>query len=313
LARLAALLVPGAAAYADGGSSPELVESAELLRKALEGDSTIDLATLIDLAGLFGVGGADANCYGPQVAYASHEDGPGGSGTLPTGDVGLWIATDAASGQPCAVAQLRKRISGAKRQGLQGLLMAATMRRTVAASSTLAMPASGGSTDLTSDYQSAIDRLLPASTPTADAATISLDGVGTYTYRLVLSHGSGANAKRGEMILRHTPGSSDTVYSGTLQVAGFALDSDAAFGCSDQTDAGTGLFKSARVSSLKYSRDGGTVKFGSRSGQYCGHPVAGSGSDDAAQVATFTTDHQLDPTVKVNGATRASTGAVSLA
>lgn len=307
LARLTALAMPGSVAHAAGTGAPELVEAADLIRKALEGDTSVDLATLIDLAGLFGVGGGDAACYGPQVAYANHQDGPLGteSGTLPSGDVGLWRATDAATSQPCVVAQLRKRISGAKRQGLQGLLMAATMRRTVAASSSLSMPTAGSSTDLTTAYQAALALILPSIT--VDAATVAQDGSGTYTYRLVVSHGTGANAKRGEMILRHTPGGSDTVYSGTLQVAGFVLDNDPAFGCADQVDSGTGLYKTARVSSLSYSRNSATVKFGSRSAQYCGHPSAGVGSDDAAQVATFTVDHQLDPSAKIAGTNRGST------
>ncbi len=309
LARLAALAMPGSLAHADAGGAPELVEAADLIRKALEGDTSIDLAGLLDLAGLFGVGVNNAACYGPQVAYANHQDGPmgTGSGTLPSGDVGLWLATDAPSGQPCVVAQLRKRITSAKRQGLQGLLMAATMRRTVAASSSLAMPAAGGSTDLTAAYAASLALLLPSASITVETATIALDSAGTYTYRLVLSHGSGANAKRGEMLLRHLPGASSSSYSGTLQVAGFVLDNDAAFGCDDQIDSGTGLYQTARVSTLKYSRNDATIQFGSRSAQYCGHPSAGAGSDDAAQVASFTVDHQLDPTAKISGSSRGGT------
>jgi hypothetical protein len=299
--------MPTSTAHAAMGGTPDLMDAAELLRRILDGDTGVPLAAMVDLPALFGANGTDAGCYGPQVLYASHQDGATGSesGQLPSGDVGLWLATDAASGQPCAVAQMGKRVLGAKRQGMQGLLMAAIMRRTVAISSTLTMPSAGGSTDLTTALRAALVLLAPASPLTIEAATIGLNSGGTYTYRLVANNGaSGAGAKRGEMILRHTPGSSDTVYAGTLQVAGFTLENDAAFGCSDEIDAATGLYKVARVGSIKYSRNGTSIAFGSRSAQYCGHATAGSGSNDAAQVATFTSDNQIDAAQQISGSTR---------
>ena len=138
----------------------------------------------------------------------------------------------------------------------------------------------------------------------SDLASLALDSAGSvYTYRLVLTQGSGADARRGELILRHTPGSSDTAYSGTLQVAGFSLDNDAAFGCTDEVDAGSGRFKVARISTLAYQRDASRLSFGSRSAQYCGHPD-GSGSDDGAQVAALTADAQLDPATALTGTSR---------
>jgi hypothetical protein len=201
-------------------------------------------------------------------------------------------------------AQLRKRIASAKRQGLQGLLMAAVMRRAVSAGG-LSLPSAGTSIDIKTQTAAA---LAPASLPaTVDTATLSLDSTGkTFTYRLVLaSTATGASAKRGEMILRHTPGTTFSDYSGLLQVAGFALDNDVAFGCDDQMDGGN--FKVARVSTLSYSRASNAMSFASRSSHYCGHPTAGVGANDAAQVASFDAKGELDPKVKVPGRSRGAT------
>lgn len=309
LARLATLALPVATARADGTGAPELSAHADALEKILSADTSVTLADLLDLAGLFGMADAHAACYGPQVLYASHDDGGGtAAGQLPSGDVGLWLANEA-PGRPCAVAQMGKRVRGVKHQTLQGLLLAAVMRQTVAASSTLAMPAAGGSTDLATELAARLAGLPAAAGVGVAAASIALDGAGQYTYRLVLTHGSGASARRGEVILRHTPGADARHYSGTLQVAGFTLDSDVAFGCSDEVDSASGRFKVARLSTVAYSRADAAIGFGARSAHYCGHPVAGTGSDDGAQVAGLTADHQLDPAVKLSGSTRgAATG-----
>ena len=276
-----------------------LGDDAALIEAVLNGDTTVSLATVLDLEALFGRAAVNASCYGPSVAYASHQDSAGGtgSGLLPTGDLGLWVATESASGEPCAVAQVDRRVDSARDQGRQALLVAALMRGVVARSATLAMPAAGASLDLGSELGTALSTALGASAPTVAVASLALDSAGSvYSYRLVLTDGSGASARRGELILRHVPGSADTVYRGSLQVSGFSLDLDAAFGCTDEVDSASGRFKVARVSTLVYQRDGSRLAFGSRSAHYCGHPD-GTASDDGAQVAALQSDGQLDPSV----------------
>jgi hypothetical protein len=182
----------------------------------------------------------------------------------------------------------------------------AVMRVTVGRSATLSMPAAGASVDLATELQAVFSAVPALSGVAVDAATIAFDGGGTeYTYRLVVSQGSGMSATTGEVILKHTPGGSDTDYTGVMQVAGFALSNDGAFACNDEVDSGTFLFKVAQVSTVKYSRNGAAIEFGSRDGQYCGHPAGGS-LDYAAEVASFTGDGQLDPAVKISGNTRGS-------
>jgi hypothetical protein len=136
---------------------------------------------------------------------------------------------------------------------------------------------------------------------TVELATIALDSTDSiYTYRLVLNNGeSGPTYRRGEVILRHIPGSSTSAYTGVMQVAGFTLTSDTAMGCSDLMSSG--LYQAAAVSTLSYSRDDTDIAFSSRFARYCGHPTDDFGSNYGAQVASFTSAGELDPSVKLAG------------
>lgn len=302
---LATALVPASLAHAATAVEPDLKGDSAVIDKLFSGDSGVTLGSALNLNALF-TGSNNANCYGPSIAYSSHENFVGGmpaaAGTLPGGDLGMWLATEGGS-QPCVAAQLNARVAGVKGRVKQGLRLMAVMRLTVGKSS-LTMPSASGSLNLQAELQAAFSAVPALSGVTVDAATIALDSGGTvYTYRLLLSRGSGASATSGEVILTHTPGGSATAYSGVMQVAGFHLSNDPAFSCSDEVDGGTGRYKVAQVSSVKYSRNGTAIEFGSRDAQYCGH-ASGSSSNHAAQVASFTVDGQLDPAVKISGNTR---------
>jgi hypothetical protein len=305
LGRLATALVPAGRAHAATVVEPDLKGDTAVIDKLFSGDPSVTLGAALNLGALFN-GSNNANCYGPSLAYSSHENFVGGmpaaAGTLPGGDLGLWTATEGA-GTPCVAAQLNARVAGVKGRVKHGLRLMAVMRRTVGRNS-LTMPAAGSSLDIQPELQTTLSAVPAFSGVTVNAATIALDSGGSvYTYRLLVSHGTGASAVSGEVILRHTPGGSTTAYSGVMQVAGFQLSNDPAFSCSDEVDSGTGRFKVAQVSTVKYSRSGAAINFGSRDAQYCGHPSV-SDSNLAAQVASFTVDGQLDPTVKISGNTR---------
>lgn len=277
----------------------DLKAQATVIEKVLSGDSAVSLDVLLDVNKLF-TSSNNATCYGPTMPYANHENAGGGSasGTLPSGDLGLWSETEGATTTPCIVAQLTQRVAGVKDRTKQGLMMMAVMRRVVAANS-LVLPTAGTDLDLKLALQTRFNLLAAFTGVSVDAASIALNSAGdTYTYRLVLSRGSGALAKTGEVILKHTPGAVATEYSGVMQVAGFSLSSDAAFGCSDFTSGSN--YEIAQVSTLKYTRNGNNVTFGSRDGGFCGAPATSS-VNFGADVATFTSDGQLDPTVKITG------------
>ncbi len=310
-ARLALAALPIGSAHASGTMRPEMEVMAERIRRILDGDSSVDLASVLDLQGLFTPSG-NANCYGPQMLYANHEDAGSGSssGSLPGGDLGLWLEYENGT-QPCVAAQLKQRTRSVRGQTTQGLVMAALMRLTVARSSTLAMPAAGASTDASTEMQAALRAVPALAAVVVHAATISLDSGGSvYTYRLALDNGvSGAGAQLGEVIMTHTKGSGPAVFNGVLQVAGFSLSNDAAMGCEDAKDSGTGLYQLANVSTVTYTRDGSAIAFGSRNGNYCGHPSATTVANYGAAVASLTSAGELDPSVKLGGNTRGvSTG-----
>lgn len=282
-----------------GAGRAELTDMGARIEAVLAGDTSVSLGGLLSFGNLF-LQGSNAGCYGPQLLYANHEDGSGTeSGLLPSGDLGLWLPTDAASGQPCVVAQLNERTAGVKHATRQGLLLMAVMRATIAGSGgTLAMPAAGFSTDLSTPFSTVLAAVPALTGLTVHAATVSLDPFGkTYTYRLAVSRNAGTSAGRsGEIVLQHRPGATAAAYSGVLRVAGFDLVSDATFGCSDRMAGGR--YQRARVTTVRYSRQDDQIDFGARSGQYCGAPADLADADHASQVASLTAG-ELDPAVQL--------------
>ena len=278
-----------------GAGRAELTDMGARIEAVLAGDTGVSLGGLLSLGNLF-LQGSNAGCYGPQLLYANHEDGSGtASGLLPGGDLGLWLPTDTASGQPCVVAQLNARTAGVKHATRQGLLLMAAMRATITRSGgVLALPAAGFRTDLTTPFSTVLAALPALTGWTVHAATVSLDPFGkTYTYRLAVSRDAGTSAGRsGEIVLQHRPGATAAAYSGVLRVAGFDLASDATFGCSDRMTSGR--YQRARVTTVRYSRQADQIDFGARSGQYCGAPADLADTDYASQVASLATN-ELDP------------------
>lgn len=54
-------------------------------------------------------------CYGPGLDYINHPDSSGGTedGSLPTGDLGLWVEDEPGTGQACAAAKLNELVAKA--------------------------------------------------------------------------------------------------------------------------------------------------------------------------------------------------------
>lgn len=295
-AELVASVLPISSAYAAPTKTSEYLRVAQAVEKILDG--TRDPSTSGDISfAEFLAQDTNDNCFAPQVAYDTHEDGTPSSGNLPTGDNGIWKST-AADGQPCTVAQLQRRVQGVKGRMNQGLIMAAWMRDALSDSGT-AMPAAGASTALTTAFNTRVQAV--DATVTISSATIALNSAGTiYTYRIVATKGS----DKVEVKMQHTP-TSTTVYSGVMTVTKLGLSTDGAFGCNDQKSGSDYLV--ATVNTVRYSRSGDTMSFGSRSGQYCGAESSGS-TDFASDVASFDANGALDPSVHLTGSsTRGAT------
>lgn len=306
---LLAHLLPLSNAWATPSKMPEGAVVASEIEAVAKGTLPLSHGGLLNLNHLFNVSTVNTQCFGPSVQYANHDDyisGPDQNGTLPSGDLGLWLAdnTDSNGTQPCATAKLNDQLGGTRKQVRQAMLLMAGIRRLIAASSSLSMPAANATTDVQSELSSALATAAPG--VNVDAATVALNNVGTvYTYRLVLSTGSGATAKQGEIVIQHTPGASASQFAGVLQITAAQLSNDGAFGCSDEIDSGTSHYKIATVSTIRYDKNGTALDVGVRTASYCGAPAPSSTSyiDD---IATLDGNGMLDLSVHLSGNSRSS-------
>lgn len=297
-------LLPMSTAWAATSKVPEGTVVASEIDAVAKGTLALSHTGLLNLGHLFSVNTVNTACFGPSVAYTNHDNyvaGPGQNGTLPSGDLGLWTAdnTDSHGTQPCATATLNDKLDGTKKQVRQAMLLMAGIRRLIASSGTLSMPTANHTTDVQSALASTLSGIAPG--VTVDAATVSLNNLGTvYTYRLTLSAGSGATAKQGEVVVQHTPGASATQYAGIVQITASQLGSDANFGCSDQVDGGTSMYKVATVSTIRYDKNGSDLDVGARAANYCGAPAPSSTSylDD---IAALDGNGMLDFSVDLGG------------
>lgn len=161
--------------------------SKKILNSTLTGDETVQekvelldsIATGTAVSGcsiqfpsLNGFSG-NATCYGPAVNYSNHPDGGGGSAQLPTGDLGLWEATQ--SGEACAAAQMNTLMSKVSVYIDTALMVQASMvcllnENSVGFSATA---------DITDELQTSLQVSNPTST--VSSATVSNSGsVSTY-------------------------------------------------------------------------------------------------------------------------------------
>ncbi len=218
----------------------------------------------------------DANCFGPKLRFTNHPDGASAMTELPTGDLGIWTETDAATGHACATAQLTSRMEGVRgrlNMALTGL--AGILRALYNAGGFL--PSAGSTVSVT---------MPSSSTYTFTAASIALDSTATtYTYILNFTYTDTSSlAHNIEITLQHAPGASKFAYNGlmvysvTRQVTGGNCTSGSA---ADVTTIG----------SLKYSRSSAkAMKVTHRSGQFCGK--------GGISLASYESDGELDPTYR---------------
>ena len=243
----------------------------------------------------------NSQCYGPAVVYANHDDSST-SGTLPSGDVAMWLDTDTSfsPAEPCGAAQLNALASSESAQIQQGVLLTAVLRRLVATDPAHQTPTPLAALDLTSRASTLLATLLSGVTVYSASAGMSTDGT-EYTYRIVLTRGSGTSAQSIEVNMLHTPTDSALRYYGVLQISLAYLTNDATLGCTDQMSSG--LYKTARLTSLDYNRQLNLLSVRALSGQYCGAPSLSS-SSHMADLANLTLFGELHVTDYLNSTTR---------
>lgn len=268
--------------------SPAYILAANRINALLTGATPVRTTPFFDAA-LFLANPVNAGCYGPTVLYQDHPDAPApNGGTLPSGDVGLWLTTDTRTGHVCASAQLDARMDGISQRANMGLMTLAGMIN-VATLAGKSLPAAGGTLNLTADMNSAF----AAMGLTFTGATISQSGAGVWTYAVQFSFvDATALAHDAEISLVHTPGADRTHYTGLLTYA-------VTRGTVNMLNCPVVSGGTADVGTLKYTRNGmNAATLVQREGNYCGVGVAAS---LATSMANFSGDGQLDPANKWDG------------
>jgi hypothetical protein len=236
----------------------------------------------------------DAGCYGPALKYlgAGHPDAPSGAadGELPPGDVGLWIETDATTGDACAAAQLNARMTGAAMRGNQALRMLAILAQKAAISAGGLPSAGAAPLDLTASMPTSIPGL------SFTQATIGQAVAGTYDYAIkaTLIHPTTSRTHAIELSLTHATVTAGTDFNGLLKYA--VTDQFTGGNCPGSTGSDV-----TWVGTLRYDKSSETeLDLSHRSGMYCGKGSTALASDVGA---TYESDGQLDPASKLSGST----------
>lgn len=283
-ARLAQGLLPIPDALA-ATRSPAYLKSANRINALLTGAATPSAGVAFNAAAFLRTP-VNAGCYGPTILYEGHPDGLPNSGTLPSGDVGMWSTIDSASSAACAAAQLDARMDGVSLRVNTGLMTLASLIN-VASAAGKSLPAVGGTVDLLAEMNAALGPTLTFTT-----ASIAQPLSGSYTYRVEFSFVDGAATRKAEIRLTHAPGGSRNAYSGLLTYA-------VTRGAGDLQNCPPSSGGTLDVGSLKYTRNSSTsMTLVHREGNYCGN---GTATPLASSYANFSGDGQLDPAGKWNG------------
>ncbi|WP_125780239.1 hypothetical protein [Pseudoalteromonas rubra] len=218
----------------------------------------------------------NASCFGPQVAYTGHPDATNpasASGTLPGGDLGLWLESDT-DGNACAVAQTNALLSGLRDQSRMSLMTLASMV-SAALDSGMSLPADGSSIDVTSEMNAK-----GVAGVTFSTAAITRAG-SEWQYTISLTYTVSGTDYDISLSMAHTPGADLLNYSGhlTYQVEGEQGVSGLEFpggNCAQN--------ERTRAGSLAYERAGDNMSLQARVATLCGHGNSGM----------FNSDNQVD-------------------
>jgi hypothetical protein len=236
-----------------------------------------------------------ADCFGPSVAYTLHDDfvsGANQNGTLPTGDLGMWLARESnqTTGRPCSAAQLDSLINPIKQRTNASMMLSARMR--ALAISAGGLPASGATVDVTSGMDTLYQSLLPttpvATTGSVSSATVSNAG-GVYTYTFTALAAGGGKDKK--IVIQMIHDGTATNYSGRLTFATTGGDS-----CTQANGGASGVKTS--IGTVRYLRiSSSETQLSARSSNVC---VAGTRSNVTNTFSSYvalTSNNEIDPAV----------------
>ncbi len=225
-----------------------------------------------------------AECFGPSVDYTDHSDGVvNNSGTLPSGDVGIWLET-MPSGEVCAAAELNAQMKGTTNRVLMSLISFGGLIA-VANANSISLPPVGTSILLTTEMNA-----LGLTNTTFNLVSLSqsLSNVWTYTIDFNFIHNS--VSKNIVLSMEHDPGSDLAHYEGVIQ---YQMDDfyDPSGNCSVTSGTGSDITHNG---SVHYKRDNDNITFQHRYGMLCNHGQTAF-SSTLPSSSTFLTKTVLNP------------------
>lgn len=238
---------------------------------------------------LLALNGPTVNCYGPSISlFSNHPDGAcGGSCSIPSGDLGIWVATQGVNDEACSAAKMNSIVAQLQNMTTNGLILMAGVNVAVRLKGA-AMPAAGESVDVTTEMATAITAFTVTSATLANATT----GVDSVYVTTITGTSSGNPIS---MVLKHSPTSADnTTYKGIY------------YGYLPQGSSG------AMAYSLTYERTTSAVTFFLKSGQTDAGSFDASGMLNASGALDFSSTTfgqngyrtlvQIDPTTNLGTA-----------
>lgn len=296
LKRLAFLTIPMDNAWAAPARVPEASTVGDFISRVAAG-TAIPTRTNLDLNAFF-VDYTRANCYGPEVRYTNHAQN-GSSGTLPTGDTGMWLARegDQTTGVPCSAAQFRALMEPVKKRINSTLIFGARMRALAGTS----MPASGSSLDLTSAVNTFYQTLLPTGvTGSVSSASIS-NSAGTYTYTVIAngsaSAGGGITVTK-KIVVKVVHNGTSPTFNGLASYATYSSHTNTG-GANVCTPLGgtANAGKKIDVGTVRYSKASATeMNVSAREALYCLNGTDSALTATLSDYVALTTAGELDQT-----------------
>ncbi|MDO8462029.1 MAG: hypothetical protein Q7S98_04115 [Deltaproteobacteria bacterium] len=226
----------------------------------------------------------NALCYGPTITYSAHPDalvGTPSAGSLPSGDTGMWIATETSSGEACVASKMNSLIGEVKNNlDLMRKMTAAFLCQ--AKFDSLALPEAGKSVDLTASAKKVFAR--DAST-TQFNATVTLardatDKAGRPIYTATMTGTMSAGSF--QATIKHIPeDDANTNYSGLFSLV-VALKSSTNIPLGNCTTADGGIVDAM---SIRYNKSSSNLKMLFKRAGFCGADTS---------VKVFDTNNEVD-------------------
>jgi len=172
---------------------------------------------------LFTADVTNPNCYGPDLDYINHPDGAPAAGQLPSGDLGIWTATEV-SGEACAAAKINSLMDTTGLKVDYVMLLAASMNCIMTLNGTALPSIDGDTVTLTTDLNTAIQVFNPDVTITtatienlADVTDTDATVRDVFQYYIVSEDTTSGTTATTTSYMKHMPTATDnSTYKGKL-------------------------------------------------------------------------------------------------